>query len=226
MLGKTHSPALLLLCVLVPPAFAAQANDASPPKAPRTRRAPHRPSPLLNSSEGLTVISAALESRRPAHSKARLLASRAHHLSACGLSLFLRQLVRSLPWRSGISPRRARPARRLGRLARTCRHRGQPLARHLFSSLRSGLGVDSYSASYWKQRGQPSLLSLRQGPFNCAVRKTREPRSPPLPPNDNPRSIALPIRRAAIAASQPACAGSLPTTAPGPRPPPAPPTGP
>jgi len=185
MLGKTHSPALLLLCVLVPPAFAGQANDANPPKASRTRRAPHKPSPLLNSSEGLTVISAALESRRPAHSKPDC-----SHLvhTIYERAGFPYSYVSSSDLYRGVPEFRLVVHPQSGDLVAWPGHVGivvNPSQDTFFSSLRSGLGVDSYSASYWKQRGQHRFFRYAKAP---SIARSEKPGNP-APHHSHPMTI-------------------------------------
>jgi NlpC/P60 family len=185
MLGKTHSPALLLLCVLVSLAFAGPEDHASPPIPPRTRRALHRPSLLLNSSEGLSVISAALESRRPAHSKPDC-----SHLvhTIYERAGFPYSYVSSSDLYRGVPEFRLVVHAQPGDLVAWPGHVGivvNPSQDTFFSSLRSGLGVDSYSASYWKERGQHRFFRYAKAP---SIARSEKPGNP-APHHSHPITI-------------------------------------
>ena len=192
MFGKTHTPALLLLCVLVPSAFAAQPKPASQPTRPRASSAPHKASPLLNSSEGLSVISAALESRGNAHSRPDC-----SHLvhTIYERAGFRYSYVSSSDLYHGVPEFRHVVHPQPGDLVAWPGHVGivvNPSQESFFSSLRSGLGVESYSAPYWKERGQPRFLRYSKAPSITRLEKPRSPAPRRSQPMTIPASSHLP----------------------------------
>jgi len=185
MPGKTHSPTLLLLCVLALPVFGAQAKHSSQPTAPRTIRAPHKPFPLLNSSEGLSVISAALESRGHAHSKPDC-----SHLvhTIYERAGFPYSYMSSSDLYHGVPEFLHVVHPQPGDLVAWPGHVGivvNPSQDSFFSSLRSGLGVESYSAPYWKERGQPRFFRYLKIPPSAGSEKLAHP----VPPHSHPMTI-------------------------------------
>lgn len=160
MLTKTHSSVLVLFCVLAPSAFSAQPKTALTKDQKHGNPVPARPhkqgpaSPLLNSSEGLSVISAALESRGRAHSKPDC----SHLVHAIyDRAGFPYSYVSSSDLYHGVPEFRHIAHPQPGDLVAWPGHVGivvNPSQNTFFSSLRTGLGVESYSAPYWKERGQ------------------------------------------------------------------------
>jgi len=201
MLTKTHSGAMFLLCVLVPSPFAAQPFAARPKPQNYTKSAPAPPhkhpptSPLLNSSEGLSVISAALESRGPAHSKPDC-----SHLvhTVYERAGFPYSYVSSSDLYRGVAEFRHVVHPQSGDLVAWPGHVGivvNPVQNTFFSSLRSGLGVESYSAPYWKERGQPRFYRYAKSPV---IARSEKPAHPVL---HHSRPMAIPAASHSPAAS-------------------------
>jgi len=161
---EANGPWLLLLCVLVTAASAAQPKAqtqeglADGQRASRADASSHESlsqSLLLNPSDGLSVIGAALESRGRGRSKPDC-----SHLvhTVYGRAGFPYSYVSSSDLYAGVDEfeRVTRP--QPGDLVVWPGHVGivvNPSQNTFFSSLRSGVGVESYSASYWKARGVP-----------------------------------------------------------------------
>jgi cell wall-associated NlpC family hydrolase len=179
---KPYGPALLLLFVLVPATFTAQQSAAqqkvqphgslkvqtnnSPANAQRASHAsPHkRPSQslLLNKSEGLSVIGAALESRGRSYFKPDC-----SHLvhSVYARAGFPYSYADSSDLYSGVPEFRHMMHPQPGDLVAWPGHVGivvNPSQNTFFSSLRSGLGVESYSSSYWMERGTHRFYRYRK----------------------------------------------------------------
>lgn len=170
---KPHCPALLLLLALVPTTSTAQQkvprhdSPANAPRVPHTTASPRKhpsQSLLLNSSEGLSVVGAALESRGRARSKpdcshlVHILYERAgfpySYVSSSGLYLGVQQ------FRHVLHPQP-------GDLVAWPGHVGivvNPSQNTFYSSLGSGLGVESYAAPYWKERGAHRFYRYKKAP--------------------------------------------------------------
>jgi hypothetical protein len=155
MQAKTHCRMLLLFCILVPSAFALKPKIAE--HAGASSVSPHKhlaPPPLLNSSEGLSVIGAALESRGGAHSKPDC----SHLVHAIfERAGFPYSYVSSSDLYRGVPEFRHVLHPQPGDLVAWPGHVGivvNPAQNTFFSSLRSGLGVEAYSTPYWNERGQ------------------------------------------------------------------------
>jgi hypothetical protein len=110
---------------------------------------------LLSTTEGLAVISAALESRGRGRSK--LDCSHLVH-AVYERAGFRYAYVSSSDLYAGIDEFQRVAHPQPGDLVVWPGHVGivvNPSQNTFFSSLRSGIGVESYSAPYWKQRGTP-----------------------------------------------------------------------
>ena len=187
----------LLLCLAVIPAALAQQKQGGSNGAYRANRDDPGPqykttaSRPLTLDEGLAILNAALDSR---HNKS--------FSSDC--SHFVHGLYERAGFPYGYAPssdlyagidefrRVANP--QPGDLAVWPGHAGivvNPVQHSFFSLLRSGPGVDSYDAPYWKQRGRPRFFryakagssgapstSLRTASLNPTTLDNAEPREP------------------------------------------------
>jgi len=126
--------------------------------APSKKSTQHKSNALLTASEGLSVIGAALESRGRAHSKPDC----SHFVHSVYQSAgFPYAYVSSSDLYRGVPEFRRIVHPQPGDLIAWPGHVGivvNPSQSTFFSSLRSGLGVESYSAPYWKERGQRRFL--------------------------------------------------------------------
>jgi len=179
---KVSSPALLLLCALVPVTLLAQntaqkAGQKAPQRstqepvhtqAERHRRlttaSPRQHSPLVTSAEGLSVISAALESRGHVHAKPDC-----SHLvhTIYDRAGFPYTYVSSSDLYHGVKEFRHVLHPQPGDVVAWTGHVGivvNPAQNTFFSSLRTGLGVESYSAPYWKERGPHRFYRYTKSP--------------------------------------------------------------
>ena len=182
MLFNANAWALLLVCVFVAGRSGAQHEPhsqeivADEQRASRTDTSPHQiisQSSLLNPSEGLSVIGAALESRGRSHSKPDC-----SHLvhTVYERAGFPYTYVSSSDLYTGVDKfhRVTRP--QPGDLVVWPGHVGivvNPSQNTFFSSLRSGVGVESYSSPYWKDRGAPHFYRY----VKAAATKSREVRA-------------------------------------------------
>lgn len=110
---------------------------------------------LLNSSEGMSVIGAALESR--VRGRSRLDCSHLVH-SVYTRAGFPYSYESSSELYRGVEEFRQVTRPQPGDLVVWPGHVGivvNPVQNTFFSALRTGIGVDSYSSSYWKERGAP-----------------------------------------------------------------------
>ena len=162
MCFKANGAVLLLVGVLVPATSAAQQEVQSQEgladgqRASRVDASPNENlsrSLLLNPSEGLSVIGAALESRGRSRSDCSHLVHAIYQRAG-----FPYSYVSSSDLYAGVHEfqRVARP--QPGDLVVWRGHVGimvNPSEKTFYSALRSGRGVESYSSSYWKQRGTP-----------------------------------------------------------------------
>src|SRR6266436_2667924 len=161
---EANGPWLLLLCVLVTAASAAQPKAqtqeglADGQRASRADASSHESlsqSLLLNPSEGLSVIGAALESRGRGRSKPDC-----SHLvhTVYERAGFPYSYMSSSDLYAGVDEFHQVTHSQPGDLVVWPGHVGivvNPSQNTFFSSLRSGIGVESYSSSYWKDRGAP-----------------------------------------------------------------------
>jgi hypothetical protein len=164
MRSKANGALLVLLCVLVPATFAAQrklqkqAGPANGQSASRANTSPHESlsqSFLLSPSEGLSVIGAALESRGRGRFK-----SDCSHLvhTIYGRAGLPYSYVSSSDLYNGVDEFQLVMSPQPGDLVVWPGHVGivvNPSQNTFFSALRSGLGVEPYSSSYWKDLGRP-----------------------------------------------------------------------
>jgi hypothetical protein len=163
MLFNANAWTLLLVCVLAAGRSGAQHEPHSQEgvgggQASEADTTPYQSIPqslLLKPSDGLSVIGAAFESRGRSHSKPDC-----SHLvhTVYERAGFPYTYVSSSDLYSGVDEfhRVARP--QPGDLVVWPGHVGivvNPSQNTFFSSLRSGFGVESYSSSYWKERGAP-----------------------------------------------------------------------
>jgi cell wall-associated NlpC family hydrolase len=177
MRRNPRSPALLLLLALVPATSGAQQaaqrhnslkaqTNNNPANGQRTGHAsPHKHpshSLLLNTSEGLSVIGAALESRGRTRSKPDC-----SHLvhTVYERAGFQYPYVSSSDIYHGVPEFRHVMYPQPGDLVAWPGHVGivvNPSQNTFFSSVRSGLGVESYSAPYWRERGAHRFYRYRK----------------------------------------------------------------
>jgi len=151
---KAKCVGLVLACVLVPVTLAAQQGGKARRGTTPSLEESRAPS-LLNASEGLTVIGAALESRDG--SLSRLDCSHLVH-TVYQRAGFPYAYVSSSELYAGVGEFREVTHPHVGDLVVWPGHVGivvNPTESTFFSALRSGTGVDSYSSSYWRERGAP-----------------------------------------------------------------------
>ncbi len=193
----------LLICLAAIPAMAAQEGQ----RASRSRP--------LTQSEGLAIVSAALDSRH-----------HARFASDCSHFVFGLYKRAGLPYRyansselyAGIDEFREVASPQTGDLVVWRGHVGiviNPAEHSFFSRLRSGPGVDSYDSPYWKKRGRPRffryLKVVPNGVLSSSIRTvstresaeepgldapeepSRETRSPARPANDQPVNFSTPV---------------------------------
>lgn len=151
----------LLLCVLTTSTSVAQPDDRnSNDTVASNRRNPagveYRGGSdrLLSPNEGLSVIGAALESRR--HARSQPDCSHLVHAiyERAGFSY---TYAKSSDLYAGIGEFQRVTRPQPGDLVVWAGHAGivvNPAQRSFFSALQSGLGMDSYDAPYWKERGR------------------------------------------------------------------------
>jgi len=188
---------LLLFCLAAVPAGLAQQKQAGSNGVYRANREDPPPQykttalRTLNLDEGLAILSVALDSR---HNKS--FSSDCSHF-VHGLYTragFPYGYAPSSDLYAGIDEFRRVATPQPGDLAVWPGHAGivvSPVQHSFFSLLRSGPGVDSYDAPYWKQRGRPRFFryvkagssgalstSLRTASLNPATLDNVEPREP------------------------------------------------
>jgi NlpC/P60 family len=151
---KAKGVRLVLACLLIPATLAAQQGGKARRGATQSPDE-SRAQSLLNTSEGLTVIAAALESRDG--SLSRLDCSHLVH-SVYQRAGFPYSYVSSSDLYAGVDEFREVAHPHVGDLVVWPGHVGivvNPAESTFFSALRSGAGVESYSSSYWRERGAP-----------------------------------------------------------------------
>jgi hypothetical protein len=135
---------------------------------------------LLNTSEGLAVIGAALESRNGSLSK--LDCSHLVH-TVYQRAGFPYAYASSSDLYAGVDEFRGVAHPHVGDLVVWPGHVGivvNPAESTFFSALRSGSGVDSYSSSYWRERGTPRFY--RYAKAGAKVRQEIAAADPGLTP--------------------------------------------
>jgi len=162
MYSKAKGIRLLLLCVLGSATFAGQqkvqsqgdpADGKAASRATKSRDVNLSQSLPLNTSEGLSVIGAALESRggdRSTLDCSHLVHTVYEHAG------FPYSYVSSSDLYAGVEKFRRVTRPQPGDLVVWPGHVGivvDPSQKTFFSTLSSGIGVEPYSSSYWKERG-------------------------------------------------------------------------
>jgi hypothetical protein len=122
------------------------------------RQKPVEPKPLIL-GEGLAILGAALDSR---HQRADFRSDCSHFIhDIYKRAGFPYEYASSSDLYAGIDEFRRVPSPQPGDLAVWRGHAGiiiNPAQHSFFSALRSGPGVDSYDAPYWKRRGRPRFF--------------------------------------------------------------------
>jgi hypothetical protein len=154
---------LLLLGLAATPAAWAQERGSSNTPRPVTRKEPDLQPKAIHSrpltlGEGLAILGAALDSRHHADSRSDC----SHFVH--GLyerAGFPYEYASSSDLYAGIDEFRRVASPQPGDLAVWRGHAGivvNPVQHSFFSALRSGPGIDSYDAPYWKRRGRPRFF--------------------------------------------------------------------
>jgi len=174
---------LLVLWMVVPGTLAAQQNAESLGAAHRTVRESEANAPrLVNSDQGLAIIGAALESRKPTDSNADC-SNLVHAIyERAG---FTYSYSNSSELYRGIKEFRRVLHPQPGDLVVWRGHVGiviSPVQHSFFSAMRSGRGVEFYDSPYWQARGQPRffryLKAASRTQFSASARDTiLKPRS-------------------------------------------------
>lgn len=189
---KAQFRKVFLFCVLVPSTFALQPKIQEHASASSASPRKHlAPTPLLNSDEGLSVISAALESRGRAHSKPDC-----SHLvhTIFERAGFPYSYVSSSDLYRGVSEFRHIQHPQPGDLVAWPGHVGivvNPSQSTFFSSLRTGLGVESYTAAYWRERGQRRFYRYAKSPALARSERRKSPASRPSHPMTIPAASPI-----------------------------------
>jgi hypothetical protein len=149
---KAKSVGLLLAGILGPAMLVAQ-QDVQESRTARSSE--NTQSSLMNVSEGLSVIGAALETRGNGLSK--LDCSHLVH-TVYERAGFPYSYASSSDLYAGVDEFQQTTRPHVGDLVVWPGHVGivvNPMESTFFSSLRTGIGVESYSVGYWKERGAP-----------------------------------------------------------------------
>jgi hypothetical protein len=184
--SAAHRLRVLLLWVLVAAGFTVPPGVRGEPGQADGRAAGESPqqnlsqSSLLNTSEGLTVIGAALETR--GRSRSRLDCSHLVHVvyESAG---FPYSYASSSDLYAGADDFQPVTRPQAGDLVVWPGHVGivvNPSQSTFFSALRSGIGVDSYLSPYWKRRGAPRFY--RYAKAMATRRAESKPAAPGLTP--------------------------------------------
>jgi hypothetical protein len=148
---------LLVLVAIVSGASAEQQNAESSKAEHRTVRESDEPR-LVNSDQGLAIIGAALESRKPTDSNADC-SNLVHAIyERAG---FTYSYSNSVELYQGIAEFRRVLHPQPGDLVVWRGHVGiviSPVQHSFFSAMRSGRGVESYDSPYWQARGRPRFF--------------------------------------------------------------------
>lgn len=150
---------LLVLCAAVPGAWATQPNAERQGTYQRTVRESQAVTPrLVNSDQGLSILGAALESRRPTNSNADC-SNLVHTIyERAG---FAYSYANSFELYNGIKEFRRVTHPQPGDLVVWRGHVGimiSPVQHSFFSAMRSGRGVEFYDSPYWQARGRPRFF--------------------------------------------------------------------
>lgn len=165
------------------------------PKGPSLRRTPAANLRLLSLDDGLAVLGAALDFRRLSVSR-----SDCSHLvhEVYERAGFPYEYASSSELYAGANAFQRVISPQAGDLAVWQGHVGiviSPLQHSFFSLLRSGPGVDSYDAPYWKERGSPHFFRyVRASPDAFAIHQIRRANLKPagnseVPVSDDPPSV-------------------------------------
>lgn len=165
---------------------AQQSKVAPIPATAKTANTP--PNLLLAADDGLSVIAAALDARNYISSKADC-----SHLvhDVYERAGFIYTYVPSTDLYAGIAEFRRVTRPQPGDLIAWPGHVGivvSPTRHTFYSSLNSGLGVESYDSDYWKQRGRPHFLRYMKEP--SAV-QTSNAKTPALKPTSLETTTSL-----------------------------------
>lgn len=162
MRTKPNSRILVaVLCLLLPHAARSQENGKSPVSQRGIRRATPVPrkqiskTVLINPNDGMAIISAALESRHRSHPKPDC-----SHLvhSVYERAGFPYPYASSSDLYQGIEQFHRVKHPQSGDLVVWPGHAGiavSPSQSSFFGAFTSGIGVESYSSPYWRERGAP-----------------------------------------------------------------------
>jgi hypothetical protein len=152
---KANGAKLLLASILIPATICAQQPDHTANRTGKPGAGIPTQSLLLSSTEGLSVIETALESRNGGLS--RLDCSHLVH-TIYDRAGFPYPYASSSDLYAGVEEFRVVTHPHSGDLVVWPGHVGivvNPSNTTFLSALRSGVGVESYSSSYWKDRGKP-----------------------------------------------------------------------
>jgi cell wall-associated NlpC family hydrolase len=154
---SSRSFAALLLFGLLPWAFAA-AQQKHPDAAPAAKPARHSKAPLIGPSDGLAVITAALD----AHTRRSTKLDCSHLVHEIyERAGFEYDYASSSDLYAGTAEFRRVQHPQPGDLVVWPGHVGivvNPAQRSFYSALNAGLGVDAYNSAYWKERGRPRFF--------------------------------------------------------------------
>ena len=167
---------LVALCAVVPGAWATQQNVEGSKTHHQTIHESEAIAPwLVNSDQGLAILGAALESRKPVDSHADC-SSFVHEIyDRAG---FAYSYANSTELYRGTKEFRRVLHPQPGDLVVWRGHVGiviSPVQHSFFSAMRSGRGVEFYDSPYWQGRGRPRffryLKSASRNQFSAATRK-------------------------------------------------------
>jgi cell wall-associated NlpC family hydrolase len=154
---STRRSAVLLLLGLLPWVIAA-AQQERPDATPAAKPARHSKAPLIGPSDGLAVITAALD----AHTR------RSNKMDCSHLvhdiyerAGFAYDYASSSDLYAGTGEFRRVQHPQPGDLVVWPGHVGivvNPAQRSFYSALSTGLGVEAYDSAYWKERGRPRFF--------------------------------------------------------------------
>ena len=163
----------LLICLLGSVSVAQQSKVA--PTTATTKTVAVRQVPLLGTEDGLAVIAAALDSRNYISSKADC-SHLVHDIyERAGFSY---TYVPSTDIYAGTAEFHRVTHPQPGDLIAWPGHVGivvSPTRHTFYSSLNSGLGVESYDSDYWKQRGRPHFLRYMKEASTVQTGSTKAP---------------------------------------------------
>jgi len=160
MRSKGRSAAWLILLSMASLCLFAQSHPNLQGASRKTNSFPAKPSAakLLDSSQGLAILGAALETKHPGRPGADC----SHLVHAIYEKAgFPYSYVPSSDLYVGTDEFRRVAQPQAGDLVVWLGHAGivvNPSQRTFYSALRSGLGVQAYDSAYWKRRGRPHFL--------------------------------------------------------------------